>query len=234
MPPVSSTPACKHQPHPVQGSSATRATPCSAARPCAPGCPENRPEPAQQQFALSDAAAMTRGPSCRFADDEAVAWRDRRPPWEQIFYFQSRGIRKQWPALSDGFAGEVVDDISVELLRTRLHNYIYNRYSPRSEERAERRTSCERPGAPESLPMRHPYSTWPRSGATFRYPDDGARKPSCILTTPPPARSRRRCLTRCPVLRGDNVNVHRGCISERGLDQAYDGPPQSERLHPPA
>jgi hypothetical protein len=32
--------------------------------------------------------------------------------------------------LTCGFAGEVVDEISVEPLRARLHDYIYNRYSP--------------------------------------------------------------------------------------------------------
>ncbi|HPJ99914.1 MAG TPA: hypothetical protein PKW60_10545 [Candidatus Hydrogenedentes bacterium] len=49
-----------------------------------------------------------------------------------MFYFQSRGISEAMARaiLTCGFAGEVVDDISVEPLRTRLHDYIYNRYSP--------------------------------------------------------------------------------------------------------
>ena len=55
-----------------------------------------------------------------------------QPPRDQIFYFQSRGISEAMARalLTCGFAGEVVDDISVEPLRVRLHDYIYNRYSP--------------------------------------------------------------------------------------------------------
>ena len=84
---------------------------------------------------LSDAAAIDTRPILQiFADDVKCTHGATvgQPPREQIFYFQSRGISEAMARaiLTCGFAGEVVDDISVEPLRTRLHNYIYNRYSP--------------------------------------------------------------------------------------------------------
>ena len=84
---------------------------------------------------LSDAATIDTRPILEiFADDVKCTHGATvgQPPREQIFYFQSRGISEAMARaiLTCGFAGEVVDDISVEPLRTRLHDYIYNRYSP--------------------------------------------------------------------------------------------------------
>lgn len=84
---------------------------------------------------LSDMATIDTKPLLEiFADDVKCTHGATvgQPPRDQIFYFQSRGISEAMARalLTCGFAGEVVDDISVEPLRVRLHDYIYNRYSP--------------------------------------------------------------------------------------------------------
>lgn len=84
---------------------------------------------------LSDKATIDTKPLLEiFADDVKCTHGATvgQPPRDQIFYFQSRGISEAMARalLTCGFAGEVVDDIAVEPLRLRLHDYIYNRYSP--------------------------------------------------------------------------------------------------------
>ena len=85
---------------------------------------------------LSDKAVIDTKPLLEiFADDVKCTHGATvgPPPKKQLFYFQSRGISeaKARALLTCGFAGEVVDEISVEPLRARLHEYIYNRYNPR-------------------------------------------------------------------------------------------------------
>ena len=92
---------------------------------------------------LSDTATIDTRPILQiFADDVKCTHGATvgQPPRDQIFYFQSRGISEAMARalLTCGFAGEAVDEIPVEPLRTRLHEYIYNRYSPYGRGRPQR------------------------------------------------------------------------------------------------
>ncbi|MFO7976471.1 MAG: Fe-S cluster assembly protein SufD [Candidatus Hydrogenedentota bacterium] len=85
---------------------------------------------------LSDKATLDTKPVLEiFADDVKCTHGATagQPPKDQLFYFQSRGISEAMARalLTCGFASEVVADISLNPLRTRLQDYVYNRYSPR-------------------------------------------------------------------------------------------------------
>jgi Fe-S cluster assembly protein SufD len=84
---------------------------------------------------LSDKATIDTKPLLEiFADDVKCTHGATvgQPSSNQIFYLKTRGISEEMARalLTCGFAGEVVDTISVNPLRTRLHNHVYNRYSP--------------------------------------------------------------------------------------------------------
>jgi len=89
-----------------------------------------------QNLLLSDEATVDTKPLLEiFADDVKCTHGATvgRPPREQIFYLQSRGLSEAMAraVLTYGFADEVVREVDIEPLRKRLDKVVFDRYSPR-------------------------------------------------------------------------------------------------------
>ncbi len=85
---------------------------------------------------LTDTATIDTKPQLEiFADDVKCTHGSTtgKPPEEVIFYFRSRGISEEMARgmLTYGFASEVLEDVDVESLRSRLDRWIFHRYSPK-------------------------------------------------------------------------------------------------------
>lgn len=92
---------------------------------------------------LSDRATIDTKPLLEiFADDVKCTHGATigRPPSQQIFYFQSRGIDKKRAEglLTYGFAGEIVGLIKIDAIRERLDKYAFNKYCARERVQVDR------------------------------------------------------------------------------------------------
>ena len=88
-----------------------------------------------QNMLLSDKATIDTKPLLEiFADDVKCTHGATvgRPPEELVFYFRTRGMSEAMALgmLTYGFADEVVNQIEVEPVRTRLEQFVFNKYSP--------------------------------------------------------------------------------------------------------
>ena len=91
---------------------------------------------------LSDRATIDTKPLLEiFADDVKCTHGATigRPPSQQIFYFQSRGIDKKRAEglLTYGFAGEIIGLIKIDVIRERLDKYAFNKYCARERVQAD-------------------------------------------------------------------------------------------------
>lgn len=88
-----------------------------------------------QNMVLSDKATIDTKPLLEiFADDVKCTHGATvgRPPEELVFYFRTRGMSEAMALgmLTYGFADEVVNQIEVDPVRTRLEQFVFNKYSP--------------------------------------------------------------------------------------------------------
>ncbi|NUM52853.1 MAG: Fe-S cluster assembly protein SufD [Candidatus Hydrogenedentes bacterium] len=88
-----------------------------------------------QNLVLSDKATIDTKPLLEiFADDVKCTHGATvgRPPDELVFYFRTRGMSEAMALgmLTYGFADEVVNQIEIDAVRTRLERFVYNKYSP--------------------------------------------------------------------------------------------------------
>ena len=88
-----------------------------------------------QNMLLSDKATIDTKPLLEiFADDVKCTHGATvgRPPEELVFYFRTRGMSEAMALgmLTYGFADEVVNQIEIDPVRTRLEQFVFNKYSP--------------------------------------------------------------------------------------------------------
>jgi Fe-S cluster assembly protein SufD len=90
-----------------------------------------------QNLLLSDKATVDTKPVLEIYADDVKCTHGAtvgRPPREQVYYFQTRGISEAMAQamLTYGFADEVVADVPIEPLRKRLDRLVFARYSAKS------------------------------------------------------------------------------------------------------
>ena len=88
-----------------------------------------------QNMVLSDKATIDTKPLLEiFADDVKCTHGATvgRPPEELVFYFRTRGMNEAMALgmLTYGFADEVVNQIEIGPVRSRLERFVFNKYSP--------------------------------------------------------------------------------------------------------
>lgn len=88
-----------------------------------------------QNLVLSDKATIDTKPLLEiFADDVKCTHGATvgRPPDELVFYFRTRGMSEAMALgmLTYGFADEVVNQIEIDAVRTRLEQFVFKKYSP--------------------------------------------------------------------------------------------------------
>lgn len=89
-----------------------------------------------QNFLLADGATIDTKPQLEIYADDVKCTHGATigsPPEQVVFYFRSRGMDEAMARgiLTYGFASEVVYDLELEPLKTRLNTEIFDRYSPK-------------------------------------------------------------------------------------------------------